>query len=66
MICIYRRGDYVVVDEGRVGLVNRYFYEETRRRYVVQFGAAGPFEQVSPERMRFATTREERDLEVFS
>ncbi len=61
---IYQKDDYVVVDNWRIGLIHRHFYEFSKRRYVVQFGAGGPFEQISPDRMRPASEVEARNLEV--
>lgn len=62
---IYERGDYVVLDGSRIGMIKRHFYEGEKRRYVVQLGTDGPFEQASEYRLRPASAKEARDLEVY-
>lgn len=61
---IYQQGDFVVVDEWRLGVVDRHFYEGPKRRYVVRYGSDGPHEQVSDTRLRFASAKEVREMEV--
>lgn len=61
---IYEKGDFVVVDGSRIGLVERRFREDGKRRYVLKMGADGPHEQASEARLRPASVEEARNLEV--
>jgi len=56
----YEPGWWVRAKDGRVGLVNKRL---TRRRYIVQFGSGGPFEQHRHDDLMLATKHQVRVME---
>jgi hypothetical protein len=60
---IYKRHECVVLDDGRVGRINDYYYAGSIRWYLVQFGAGGPFVRCTEQRLRPASKLEEDILD---
>ncbi len=59
---IYQRYDCVVYGE-MIGRVSQIHYNGSRRVYLVQFGAAGPFIYLEEKDLRPASVNEEKFLD---